>query len=792
MEILKELTDHTVIVCENNYKKKLLKQMTNQKLFLNVKFFSKKEFFNKYLFAWDEKVLYYLTSKYKIKVDIAKGWLNNLYYIDDSKNYQSSKLKKLQDIKIDLKKKDLLIYNNDFKDTLLKNKIIIWGYEYLEKYEEDIFASLKALIFTEEEKYLPNKVYEFERVEEECNYVAKEICKLILSGVDINQIKIANVSNDYYNTLNRIFKLYNLPIKVPYQNSLYSNLITQIFLNNFQSDIKKSIESINSYDSKIVNKIIEICNKYSFADDYNEVKDLIVEDLKNTTINNFNLKNYVEVVDLNEPFTSEYVFLMNFNTGVIPFVLKDESYITDNIRSEVSSKMINDINKEIKKYTIKKIKSIKNLVITYKLKTDKQEYYPSFLIGDLGCEVEKGKIDILNSYSKLNDEINYAKKIDNYLKYGQIDESYYTYQSSFPNISYNTYDNKYQKVNTDLLKDYLNKKLVLSYSSLNNYNKCAFRYYLANILKLDKYEENFEAFIGSIFHDVLEKCFIYNLNVLDEINNYIKDKNKTLSIKERFFVNKVAKDIEYVINVLKKQNKNIKLDQTLYEKEIVIDKSTDDTKVEFIGYVDKILYKETGGKTLVSIIDYKTGFIDIELKYIPYGLSLQLPIYLYLVKNSNLFVNPKFVGFYLQYILDKDILRLPNKSYDVQKEDNLKLMGYSLKDPILLEWFDESYANSNLIKGMKTKADGNFGAYAKVLSEKQIDKIIDLTEENVDKAINNILNAEFNINPKKIGYQNEVGCQYCKFKDICFKKECDDVILDEVDNLDFLGGEEDA
>jgi len=42
MEILKELTDHTVIVCENNYKKKLLKQMTNQKLFLNVKFFSKK------------------------------------------------------------------------------------------------------------------------------------------------------------------------------------------------------------------------------------------------------------------------------------------------------------------------------------------------------------------------------------------------------------------------------------------------------------------------------------------------------------------------------------------------------------------------------------------------------------------------------------------------------------------------------------------------------------------------------------------------------------------------------
>lgn len=792
MDILKHLKDGSIIICENNYKKKILKELTNQKLFFDVKFYSKKEFFNKYLFSYDEKTIHYLVSNYNIKCEIAKMKLDNLYYIED-KDYVSNKLNVLKDLKKELIDNNLLYFDEEFKNTLINKNIIVIGYEYLEKYEEEIFSILNALIYNEEGKYNINYVYEFNDIEDEINYVAKEIYKLILYGVDINNIKIAGVSSDYYNALTRTFKLYGIPIKLPSDASLYSTNVGQVFLKSFNSDITKSIEAVQKYDSVLVNKIINICNKYTFVQDYNDVKPLIEYDLKHTKVNNFKLKNYVEVVSYNEAFCdNDYVFLMNFNIGQIPMVKKDEDYITDNIKGEVSSKKVTDINKEIKKYIINKLKTIKNLVITYKLRTKKEEYYPSFLIRDLECEVKKKDIDICNSYSFVLDKINYAKKIDNYLKYGELDDSLSIYGATYPNFEYNTYDNSYQKVDKNLLKEYLNNKLVLSYTSLNNYNKCAFRYYLANILKLDKYEENFEAFIGSIFHDVLEKCFIYNLNVADEINNYIKDKNKVLTIKERFFVNKVIKDIEFVINTLKKQNELSKLNESLYEKEISIDKSKDDMNVSFLGFVDKILYKQNDHNTLVSIIDYKTGFVDIELKYVPYGLSLQLPIYLYLVKNSNLFVNPKFIGFYLQYILDKDIPITPGKEYESLKEDNLKLMGYSTDDISLLEWFDESYANSKLIKGMKTKVDGNFSATAKVLNDCEINKLIDLTENNVDAAIDNILDAKFDINPKKIGYLNDVGCQYCKFKDICYKKESDYVILEDIKDLSFLGGDEDA
>ena len=165
---------------------------------------------------------------------------------------------------------------------------------------------------------------------------------------------------------------------------------------------------------------------------------------------------------------------------------------------------------------------------------------------------------------------------------------------------------------------------------------------------------------------------------------------------------------------------------------------------------------------------------------------MQLPIYLYLVKKSNLFKNPKFVGFYLQYILDKDITRDISKNYEDERYNNLKLMGYSNCDIHALVEFDNNYVNSSLIKGMKTKVNGDFSSYSKVLNDNEIEKIIELTEKNIDNAIDYIINGKFEINPKKIGYEKDIGCMYCKFKDICNKKENDYEILEDIKSLEFL------
>ena len=61
--------------------------------------------------------------------------------------------------------------------------------------------------------------------------------------------------------------------------------------------------------------------------------------------------------------------------------------------------------------------------------------------------------------------------------------------------------------------------------------------------------------------------------------------------------------------------------------------------VEFKGFIDKIMYKEKDGNTYLSIIDYKTGNPSIKLDHLKYGLSMQLPSYLYLTSKSKMFDN---------------------------------------------------------------------------------------------------------------------------------------------------------
>ena len=100
--------------------------------------------------------------------------------------------------------------------------------------------------------------------------------------------------------------------------------------------------------------------------------------------------------------------------------------------------------------------------------------------------------------------------------------------------------------------------------------------------------------------------------------------------------------------------------------------------------------------------------------------------------------------------------------------------------------------NSTLIKSMKTTQKG-FSTYSKVLSDEKIDKLINIIDEIIDKNIKEIINAEFDINPKKIGKKN-YGCEFCKYNDICFKTNNDIDNKKEYTNLEFLqeGSEYDA
>lgn len=778
MNYLEYVKDNTIIICNNDKKKAILKSLSDTKKFLNVVFYTEKEFIRNYLFKVKDEALEYITSKYNLNIDVSKMYLGNIYYVCENINYNNKKLDKLVSIKKDLIDNGFIIYNNLFKSYIKNFNILVLKDLYIDEYILNIYREVNAQIIEPKKIYEIKECYLFDSITEEVRYVFKKISELIKKGIDINNIKVCNLDDTYNNLINRFSEFYGIVVNVKNNNTLYGNIIGKKFLDNLNLGLEKDIESIKNYDKDIVNKIINVVNKYNYVDEYN-IKKYLMYEFKNTKIENFNYKNYIDIVDITYPFCdNDYVFLMNFNMGSIPKYVKDEDYITDNIKDKVNMFKTDYINKEIKINTINIIKSIKNLTITYKLKGE-VECYPSSLISELDLNVINTTNDIYESFSEKDDLIIYASYLDLYNKYGDLNNNLFAFYNTYNDIGYGTYDNKFSGLDTNSLKEYLSKGINLSYSSLSNYNKCAFRYYIENILKFSKYEDTFEAYLGSLFHYVLEKCFNNSdLNVEDVIKEFLVNNEKCLNSKEEYFIEKCESQINFVLNVLNERKMYTSLDKNLVEKYISI-KIDEDNNVNLVGIVDKILYKEYDDKTIVSIIDYKTGDVLTDLTYLDYGIGLQLPLYLYLVKKSNLFNNPRFAGFYINYIINSNNNSLKNKTLEEKMRDNLKLVGYSNDDTKILCEFDNNYFSSELVMGLKTKSDGSFYKSSKVLSDSEIDDIILEVHKVVSNNAKDILNGIFTINPKKIGYSDDYGCKYCKFRDLCFKKENDYVIIEK-------------
>lgn len=781
---MKNLKDNTLLIIPNHLKETILLSFCDE--LKNIKIMTDNEFIRSYYFDYDLETIYYLMNKYKLKYEVVLIYLKNLYYVEN-KNYNNDKLNKLVEIKKELDEHNLLKYKPLFLNKLKSMNIVFYNFYDLDKFYLNLIDNLKKItsveVINEENNcYYEHKIYEFKNAEEEVEFVATKICELVLSGVNINNIVLLNSSDIYTNHIKRIFKYFSIPINIKDNNSLLGTKMGTFFLENINSDISKTFELLeinfdlkNSLNLEIYNRLITISNKFSFVSDYMEIKDLLKVELLNTKLSDVILDEAVKVEVLEDyiPNDNEYVFLLGFNQGECPKNLKDEDYINDLLKEKLNLSTTTSKNIIHSKKIINIIKNVKNLWITYKLNGEQGSLTVSSLNEKLNYEVIHN-IKISYNYSNLNNNLKLARYMDDYLKYGSKNEDLDLLNNTYKNNVYRKYDNKFNGIKKT------NENITLSYSSMDNYYKCSFKYYISSILKLNCYEETFMTYIGSLFHYVLSKKD--NLSLEDSITEFMNNNPKEFTNKENFFLEKLKKDLEFILDVIKKQEDYTNFHNALYEKYIEIPKGYD----KFIGIVDKILLNDN--KTLGAIVDYKTGNPSLELNYIEYGLGLQLPIYLYLINKINSDI--EVVGFYLQKILPSLIIRNPLKDITSQKRDLLKLQGFSLSEEEKLSEFDKTYIDSELIKSMKVGNNG-FYAYSKTLTKNNMQNIVKIIDQKIDEALTNIHNNNFDINPKVINNKN-IGCEYCKFKDICYMTEKDIVRLKDIDNLDFLGGDNNA
>ena len=792
--IIEYLKKKNLIICPNNLKETVIYEINQASTLISYKIIDMNEFLENYFFSYDKKTIFYLIEKFNMKYENALEYIKAMYYLKDKK-YTTNKLIKLQALKQELIEKKLLKFNPLFHNYLLDTNIVIYGYDFLDPFYIEIlktFPSYHQVVTTN--KNIKHSVYEFDDILEEVSYICHDIKKKLDSGISINQIKIITPASEYQYQLRKVFAWCHIPISLSEKTSLYQIKIGKTILEKLKNNqtLEEIVDSLKEekIPLDLLDKVLKILNEYiEFQIDTSKFVSMIEYDLKHTYLTIKEYSNCVTIKDFSEIEDNDYAYLLGFNKENYPTLYKDEDYLSDSMKQELGLFDSNQKNIQSRNILLKKIGNIKNLLITYKNKTAFSSYNPCLLISEVGDTLiknEEPSYNISNFYNKMV----LAKKYDNFYKYGVVDDTLKLLHYNYHNLNYRTYQNQFTSLDNSELLASLKKPFTLSFSTIDEYYRCSFRYYISNILKIKKDDfDDFYKNVGTIFHAVLAKFLDTDFDFDSVWNREIKEYNFTLD--KIILLEKLKQELEFDIKVLKKQLEYSSFRDFLFEKRFVVPiKNNQNISVNFVGIADKISYLKENDRTLVSVIDYKTGHLPTELNNIIYGIGMQLPIYLYLVKRSYLFPNAEIVGFYLQKIINGDMKKQAKKTLEELKENALKLVGYSIDKEDILEKFDITYEDSMMISGLKKKTEG-FYAYSKILSEKQLDNMDNLVDSKIKEATTNILNGNFMINPKQIDKDN-VGCEFCSYRDICYHTEKDYVKLEKHRNLDFLGGDDNA
>lgn len=478
---------NTLYICTNEKKEILLKQMSHDKEIFDIKFMTLNEFMEQYFFKYNVNIYPYLMEKYNISFSVAKEYLKYLYYIDLNNNYDSKKISFLQEMKKDLTNNNILIENKQFKEYLNSKNVYVDASCQLDNYLEKIFTSLNAQILTSSPQEKNIIVTQAADIEEEVNNVIVKILELVDNKVSLNHIFLTNISADYFYTLKKLFKMYNIPLELNENISINSVPVIKEYF------ITKKLPEYNNENKNIIKPFISLLNKYTSISGSKYYKEILKEELKKTYILPPKYQESIKVKDFSnlEVEDDDYVFLLGFNEGVLPLLHKDEDYLSDSdkeILGMPTSVLENEISK---KRTYQKITNIKNIYMSYKLHSFDDEFYPSSMIEDYSMNVSKTPLQnmhLSNSYNRRK----LCLLLDEYNKYKVIHSDLKTLQKTYKDIMYNSYNHSFKSIsNLDYL-NYIHKPLKLSYTSINSYNLCPFSYYLKYVLKIDPFEESFQ------------------------------------------------------------------------------------------------------------------------------------------------------------------------------------------------------------------------------------------------------------------------------------------------------------
>lgn len=525
-------------------------------------------------------------------------------------------------------------------------------------------------------------------------------------------------------------------------------------------------------------------------------------------------------VDRSRSHKVKAVFIIGLNDGSFPSIQKDEGFLDDKDRNILKEQGI-----ELAKGTIEQIYD-DNFNIYKAFTTAEEKLYLSYASSDaegksLRASILINKIkrifpnikeqsDVIERKSEvLLSKTTFDELLVNLRNFTQGDEIepiwfdvYNYYQANYKAklesaIKALQYKNEPEKLKQNKLEKLYGNTLKTSVSRLEQYQACAFSYYLKYGLKLkEKDSFNVEAVdTGNLMHEVIDSFF----ERLDELNISVKNieeeqikqitediVEEKLALKKYDIFNSIpkyrilaqrlkkviTKSMKYIVDSLKYSDFEVLGHELEFKQggqyEPIIYELKDGKKVEITGKIDRLDIAKTAEGNYIRIIDYKSSIKNINLNEVYAGLQLQLLTYLD-AACENEEVTP--AGALYFNLIDPVLNANPNMTDEEITEElrkQFKMQGLILADSNIVRKMDTNLVSgsSNIVPAYIGK-DGEVSDKQNTLNRKQFENLQNYMEKIIKQISEEILNGNIEIEPYYRTRDKKTPCEYCSYKAIC-------------------------
>jgi ATP-dependent helicase/DNAse subunit B len=689
-----------------------------------------------------------MKTAYNLNLNLAERIKKYFDYIDVSRNYKLEKIQKLADFKRTLIKKEIISETiRDNQEIIVVNEAFLPSFFQGKSRKLDFFNSYSS----------PIPLTKCADASEQRIDVFDKVVKLLENGISPQDIIILNTNEEDDLALSKYFQDAQIPFVIKKKQSLYTYPLTKSFIVKLrEEEISCALEYLDlSSDSNERTKLINLVNAYGEKLISLDIETFIYIIKKQSIQNNPGLAG-ISVEDFDEVLISDkkHYFLLNYYNEVFPKQQKDNEYLSDIEAQEINYPSSININEYFSQQAGKKIEQIKNIYISYPLKTIDETIQSSLNIQRKFNISNYKKSERNYSYTKTYSLLDFAKRQYDYQNYFIKHDDYHILANTFAR-DFEEYIPYFNGINQNTLSYLLEKNNTLSGKKVETYNLCPFRFLLQYLLKLDDFSDNIFTFIGTVIHKALE---LTTKNESFEINSLIESFvfPEEDIFKQKIFQEIIRENIEVITDVVKKIEEISQFNKIETEKKIY---QRFDDNFYLSGAIDKVMVDEKYNYYL--IIDYKYSEKNYKTTDIDYGFNLQLPFYLYAYKQTNPEKEPAGM-LYFQTGVSRSVYG---------EEPSFKMKGLTIDIDQIIERIDPSLS---FISGISAKADGISKKPTTAISKIMMDEILGKTENFIKSAANNIKLGNFEIEPitfqKGSRNNDSISCEYCKFFNICYSK----------------------